>query len=86
MYRFIKKGYENIRHCRCVQDTPAVAAAKVRHSQLYSQIATHHSTVSHMDVAKNLSKEIVDMFYLGDATDFAAVSYTHLTLPTKRIV
>ena len=31
---------------RAVQDTPAVAAAKSRHSQLYNQIALDHSLVS----------------------------------------
>ena len=71
-----KKGFELLSQ---EKDIEVVDAVKVPKDELLTMLPG-------MDVAITRSSTTVDEAFLNAATDLKAVSYTHLTLPTKRIV
>ena len=59
-------------------DTPSV---KLDTTELHGRVR-----VAYADFTSASAQETINMFKLPDGARIIAVSYTHLTLPTKRIV
>ena len=70
---------ERIRRLRCQNGWPAPVALQQQHTYLRRRAGLQHSSIVNDEQWDYLTEH-------PDLTLVASVSYTHLTLPTKRIV